>query len=231
MLLLWDIDGTLLTTARAGIYAWEGALHEVAGVRAELSGFDTAGHPDHLIARRLLADVAGTEASEGALGHLVRCYEDLLPAALSRRQGTVLPNVREILEHLEGSSAVRSMLLTGNTRRGAAAKLVHYGLDRFFEDGAFSDAPCEREQIARAAMELAHASGWVAANGAVVVIGDTPHDVRCGRVAGAHTLAVATGTYSVEELRRHRPWRVLPALPPPPEFLRLLSEAEVPSGV
>jgi phosphoglycolate phosphatase-like HAD superfamily hydrolase len=122
------------------------------------------------------------------------------------------------------------MLLTGNTRRGAAAKLAHYGLDRFFEGGAFSDAPCEREQIARAAMELAHASGWVPANGAVV-IGDTPHDVRCGRAAGARTLAVATGAYGVEELRGHGAWLVLPELPPPAEFLRLLSEAEVPSGV
>lgn len=230
MLLLWDIDGTLLTTARAGIYAWEDALHEVAGVRAELSGFDTAGHPDHLIARRLLADVAGTESSDEAVARLVRRYEDLLPAALPRRQGRVLPNVREILEHLEGNAAMRSMLLTGNTRRGAAAKLVHYGLYRFFEGGAFSDAPCEREQIARAAMELARASGWVPANGAVV-IGDTPHDVRCGRVAGARTLAVATGAYGVEELRRHRPWLVLPELPPPVEFLRFLSDAEVPSGV
>jgi phosphoglycolate phosphatase-like HAD superfamily hydrolase len=230
MLLLWDIDGTLLTTGRAGIFAWEDALHEVAGVRADLSGFDTAGHPDHLIARRLLADVAGTEDSDELVARLVRRYEDLLPAALPRRQGMVLPNVREILEHLDGHSAVRSMLLTGNTRRGAAAKLAHYGLDRFFEGGAFSDAPCEREQIARDAMELARASGWLSANGAVV-IGDTPHDVRCGSVAGARTLAVATGAYGVEELRRHRPWLVLPELPPPVEFLRLLSETEVPSGV
>ena len=230
MLLLWDIDGTLLTTGRAGIYAWEDALHEVAGVRADLSEFDTAGHPDHLIARRLLADVAGAESSDEVVARLVRCYEDLLPAALPRRQGRVLPNVREILEHLEGNPAVRSMLLTGNTRRGAAAKLVHYGLDRFFEGGAFSDAPCEREQIARAAMGQARAAGWVPASGAMV-IGDTPHDVRSGRAVGVRTLAVATGGYGVEELRRDRPWLVLPELPPPAEFLRLLHDAEVPSGV
>ncbi len=64
MLLFWDIDGTLLTTGRAGVFAWEDALHEVAGVRADLSEFDTAGHPDFLIAARLFIDIAGVAAPE-----------------------------------------------------------------------------------------------------------------------------------------------------------------------
>lgn len=228
MLLLWDIDGTLLTTARAGIHAWEDALHEVTGGRADLAGFDTAGHPDHMIAERLLEDVAGVEVTGPLTERLVRRYEDLLPEALQRRQGRVLPNVREILERVSRLPSFRSMLLTGNTRRGAAAKLAHYGLDRFFADGAFSDAPCEREAIARAALERARTSGWLGPGGAVV-IGDTPHDVRCGRAAGVPTLAVATGGYGVEELARHEPWLVLPELPPADEFLRLLREVEVPS--
>ncbi len=160
----------------------------------------------------------------------MRRYEDLLPAALRRRQGKVLPNVREILEQLEGDPSVRSMLLTGNTRRGAAAKLAYYGLDRFFNDGAFSEGAYDRDQIARTALERARESGWNGAAGAVV-IGDTPHDVRSGRIVGARTLAVATGGYDVEQLRQHEPWLVLPELPAPDEFLRLLSGAEVASDV
>jgi len=230
MLLLWDIDGTLLTTARAGIYAWQDALYEVAGVRADLAEFDTAGHPDHMIARRLLEGVARVEATGPLTERLVRRYEDLLPEALKRRQGRVLPNVLEILERISLLPSFRSMLLTGNTRRGAAAKLAHYGLDRFFADGAFSDAPCEREAIARAALDRARASGWLKA-GDAVVIGDTPHDVRCGRAAGVRTLAVATGGYGVEELARQEPWLVLPELPPADEFLRLLRGVEVPTDV
>jgi phosphoglycolate phosphatase-like HAD superfamily hydrolase len=230
MLLFWDIDGTLLTTGRAGIFAWEDALHEVAGVRADLSAFDTAGHPDFLIAARLFIDMAGAAAPDDQVERLVRRYEDLLPAALRRRQGSVLPNVREILEQLEGHPSVRSMLLTGNTRRGAAAKLAYYGLDRFFDDGAFSEGPYDRDQIARTAIERARASGWTPESGALV-IGDTPHDVRSGRIAGARTLAVATGAYGVDQLRQHQPWLVLAELPPPDEFLRLLSGAEVSSDV
>jgi phosphoglycolate phosphatase-like HAD superfamily hydrolase len=230
MLLLWDIDGTLLTTARAGIHAWEDALDQVTGVCADLAGFDTAGYLDHMIARRLLEDVAGVAVTDSIIERLVRRYEDHLPEALGRRQGRVLPNVREILECVSRLPSFRSMLLTGNTRRGAAAKLAHYGLDRFFEDGAFSDAACEREAIARVALDRARASGWLAPGGAVV-IGDTPHDVRCGRAVGVRTLAVATGGYGVEELARHEPWLVLPELPPVEEFLRLLRGVEVPSDV
>ena len=64
--------------------------------------------------------------------------------------------------------------------------------------------------------------------GHVTIIGDTPHDIRCGRLVGARTLAVATGGYDVAELERHEPWLVLPQLPPPDEFLRLVTAAEVP---
>lgn len=228
MILFWDIDGTLLTTARAGIHAWEDALAEVAGSRADLSGFDTAGVPDHQIAQRLLREVGGAPDAPGQVDRLVGRYEDLLPAALGRRQGRVLPNVREILERIERQPELRSRLLTGNTRRGAEAKLRHYGLDRFFRDGgAFSDRLCQRDDIALAAVEAARVDGWTPAAGAVV-IGDTPHDIRCGRLVGARTLAVATGGYDVAELERHEPWRVLPQLPPPDEFLRLVTAAEVP---
>ena len=231
MLLLWDIDGTLLTTARSGIGAWEEALHELTGVRTDLSTFDTAGHPDYLIAGRLLTERAGTDSAGALVASLVRRYEQLLPAALRRREGGVLPNVRSILEHLESQPSVRSMLLTGNTRRGAAAKLAHYGLDRFFEEGAFSDAPCERGEIARAAMAVARARGWASEGSGVVVIGDTPHDVHCGRSIGARTIAVATGAYDAAALRRHQPWLVLQQLPPAEAFLRLISGAEVPTDV
>jgi phosphoglycolate phosphatase len=228
IILFWDIDGTLLTTARAGIYAWEDALAEVAGQRTDLSGFDTAGVPDHQIARRLLREIAQAPDDPAPVALLVRRYEDLLPAALGRRQGRVLPNVREILQQIDSRPDLRSRLLTGNTRRGAEAKLRHYGLDRFFrEGGAFSDRLCQRDDIARAAVEAVRVDGWTPAAGAVV-IGDTPHDIRCGRAAEARTIAVATGGYDMAALERHDPWLVLPELPPPDEFLRLVTGAEVP---
>lgn len=224
LVLFWDIDGTLLTTARAGIHAWEDALAEIGGTRRDLSAFDTAGHPDHAIARRLLTEEAKVaDPPRSLVEPLVRRYEDLLPAALHRRTGRVLPNVREILERLESESDVRSLLLTGNTRRGARAKLVHYGLDRFFAGGAFSDDAGDRDGIARAAIAALPELGVLPRH--AVVIGDTPHDVRSGRAIGATTLGVATGGYGAEALRESGAAIVVEALPGPEAFLLLLRNA------
>jgi len=137
----------------------------------------------------------------------------------------VLPNVREILEHLSGRQDVRSYLLTGNTRAGARAKLTHYDLIRFLPDGAFAEDTGDRASIARRALDLARRAGAIA-EGGVFVIGDTPHDIDCATAIGARTIAVATGGYTIEELEAHRPWRVFNELPPPDEFLRLIDESE-----
>ena len=228
MLVFWDIDGTLLTTGRAGIFAWQEALADVAGIEADLWDFDTAGHPDFGIADRLLRQVAGVaDPDPGLILRLVEGYEARLPAALGRREGRVLPNVREILEALAREPQAASMLLTGNTRRGGRAKLEHYGLAEFFREGGFSDGALDRSAIARVALERARASGTGAEAAGVFVVGDTPHDVRCAESIRAKAIAVATGTYGAEALEAGGAWRVFPQLPPASEFLALLQEREV----
>jgi phosphoglycolate phosphatase-like HAD superfamily hydrolase len=135
-----------------------------------------------------------------------------------------MPNVREILEHLEQHHPdVRSYLLTGNTRTGATAKLIHYDLIHFFPDGAFAEDTGDRSSIAARALALARRAGPVA-DGGLFVIGDTPHDIDCASSIGARTIAVATGGYSLEELEAHKPWRVFAELPPPSEFMQLLRQ-------
>ena len=222
-LVFWDIDGTLLTTGRAGIFAWQEALHEVAGVEVDLWSFDTAGHPDFGIARRLLSEFGGhTEPEPAAVRRLVQRYEDRLPEALHRRVGHVMPNVPEILTALARTPGVCSSLLTGNTRRGALAKLEHYGLSEFLSDGAFSELGGDRNTIARAALEHAAAHGCSPEPGGVLVVGDTPHDVRCADSIGARAVAVATGAYDIAPLAAVGAWRVYSQLPPPAQFLSLL---------
>jgi len=232
MLVFWDIDGTLLTTGRAGIFAWEDAFKEITGIGVDLDRFDTAGHPDHGIGRRLLQEFAGiAEPEERQVADLVQRYEDLLPRSLHRRTGQVLPNVRGILECLAGEQGACSSLLTGNTERGARAKLAHYGLLHFFRGGGFSDRDGDRVAIARAALARATASGCAVRPDRVYVVGDTPHDVRCGSAIGARTIAVATGRHTVAELAAAAPWRTLAQLPEPRDFLSILREAEVPADV
>ncbi|HWT26234.1 MAG TPA: haloacid dehalogenase-like hydrolase, partial [Solirubrobacteraceae bacterium] len=180
----WDIDGTLLLTARAGVFALEEASEEVLGTRVDLSSMRTAGLTDYEIAQTICR-AEGIEDARAPMA-LLAAYERLLPDRLGWRKGEVLPNVRENLEALARRDDVVNMLLTGNVAGGAEAKLRHYGLWEFFgAGGAFSTEGCDRPGIARRARELAAEHGGEVPPGErMVVIGDTPHDVRCGQAIG-----------------------------------------------
>jgi phosphoglycolate phosphatase len=223
--LFWDIDGTLLTTARAGIFAWEEAADEVLGGAHDFSQLETAGLTDFEIA----VLIAGEDRRDDTVP-LLRAYEAAVPGSLDRRRGHVMPNVRENLEVLAARDDVVSMLLTGNVEGGARAKLAHYGLLEFFEKtgGAFCVEGSDRPSIARRALELAASNGGEVPDGSrVVVIGDTPHDVSCGKAIGARTLAVATGGYAFEDLEAAGADVTLELLPPPGDFLALLSNSRL----
>jgi phosphoglycolate phosphatase len=221
--LFWDIDGTLLTTGMAGVPAWEKAVREVVGHDFQLSKFRVAGLTDYQIAVRTF-EMLGVEADDETIRRMVLRYEELLPEWLPTKKGYVLPNVREILEMLEARADVRSYLLTGNTRGGARAKLTHYGLFKYFSDGAFAEDASDRSAIAARALELARRAGPVFDH-AVFVVGDTPYDIHCGNAIGARTVAVATGGYSIDELESHGPWRAFTELPPADEFIQLIDKA------
>ena len=219
-ILFWDIDGTLLTTGKAGVPAWEQAVRETTGKDFQLSSIRVPGLTDYQIAVRTF-DMLGVRTTDDLLKRMVTRYENLLPSTLPLKQGRVLPNVREILEALRPRHDVRSYLLTGNTRAGARAKLTHYDLFKYFPDGAFAQDQGTRASIATRAVDLARRSGPVL-DDRFFVIGDTPHDIEAANAIGARTVAVATGGYSLEELSAHNAWRVMPELPTASEFMELL---------
>jgi phosphoglycolate phosphatase-like HAD superfamily hydrolase len=221
--LFWDIDGTLLTTNKGGVFAWDDAVKEITGRDFQLASMRIPGMTDYQIAVRTLESL-GLDPEHDLLERLVRRYESLLPASLPRKKGHVLRNVREILESLHGREDFRLYLLTGNTRGGAEAKLTHYGLWSFFPSGAFAEDSGARATIAARAMAMARQHGPVD-EADVFVVGDTPHDIECANAIGVRTIAVATGGYDVEELKPHNPWRLYSELPAPDEFLRLIESA------
>ncbi len=213
--LFWDLDGTLLTTARAGVFALEAALQDVRGVEVDLQQLVTSGLTDAEVAAAALEE-AGVDADETLVAEFLRAYERHLPECLTRRNGHVMPNVREVLDDLAGLADVRSLLLTGNTPDGARAKLGHYGLLGYFQDGAFCLGPGARTEIAQRATALAPDAD------VRYVIGDTPQDVAAGKAIDARTIAVATGSYTEEQLGAHDPWTVLERIPEPPRFRELI---------
>jgi phosphoglycolate phosphatase len=220
--LFWDIGGTLLTTKRAGIFALEEATREVCGTAPDFARLDTAGLTDHEVAVLAITE-CGSEASPKVAAELLRAYERHLPERLTWRQGGALPGVVAILDAIADREDVISLLLTGNTAAGAKAKLEHYGLAGYFAGGAFCVNGDDRPTIAHRALGVAaeHAGGDVPPD-SIFVIGDTPHDIRCGQAIGARTVAVASGTYGLDELEKCDPWLALERLPDPDRFIELL---------
>jgi phosphoglycolate phosphatase-like HAD superfamily hydrolase len=219
--LFWDIDGTLLTTARAGIFALEDAAREVCGASPDFQALHTAGLTDAEVAA-LAIQTCGGEPSDELVDAFLRTYERRLPDSLHRRKGRVMPGIVAVLDHLAQRDDVTSLLLTGNTPGGARAKLAHYGLDGYFDGGAFCIDRSGRESIARRARDLAQQRLGELGNGKVYVIGDTAHDIRAGKAIGARTVAVGTGPVPFEELLACDPWLALEQLPDPGRFVEQL---------
>ena len=135
----------------------------------------------------------------------------------------IMPGVRRLLDALQSRDDVFLALLTGNYEKAARLKLEHFDLWRYFQCGAFADDAPDRNSLVPKAMERIHACGGPAASPAdVIVIGDTPHDVACARVAGARGVGVATGPFNVEQLRETGAETVFEDLSDTSAFLRLL---------
>jgi phosphoglycolate phosphatase-like HAD superfamily hydrolase len=220
VVLLWDLDGTLLTTGRAGVFALEEAARAVLGTDVDLQEMHTSGLTDAQIAELILD---GHPDAASQVDRFLDVYGEALPRHLPRRQGRVMPGVREVFEDLAGDDRVLSLLLTGNIRAGAQAKLRHYGLADVISEGGFCQGPGERALIAQAALRQAERRiGAAPDRRRTFVIGDTPRDVECARALGLRSIAVATGDYGLDELVGGGAWRAFERLPAPAAFRSLL---------
>lgn len=211
-ILYWDIDGTLLSTGRAGVPALEDGVEQAIGFRPSLNDMHTSGLTDRMIVRAVLADL-GHPPDEEAETAALEAYVAALPGRLTEKRGGVLPGVTELLDDLARRKDVVSLLLTGNMRGGAQAKLSAYGLAHYFDDGGFGDDGYDRVEIAQRLLERTAQRWGTKAAEAGVLIGDTPLDVSCGRALGIRVLAVATGVHPVAELEACGAWWVLGCVP------------------
>jgi phosphoglycolate phosphatase-like HAD superfamily hydrolase len=204
-LLLFDIDGTLIHAAGAGLRSLTLALAERFGIDDDLGDIEIAGMTDSSIVVSILNKHAIPATNENVAAFL-DTYVHFLSLELPRRAGLLLPGVLELLKKLKTRTHVVLALLTGNVSRGAQLKLEHYGVWHFFEFGAFADDHHDRNQLgpfARARAREKH--GYEFEASAIDVIGDTPRDIACGKAFGARTIAIATGSWPRAELAAHEP--------------------------
>ncbi len=204
-LVLFDIDGTLLWTDGAGRSAIGTALLAEMGTTGPIENFRFDGKTDPQIIRELLR-ASGNPHAESAAHVQAVCdrYVEMLEGELAsgKRVPHVFPGVWELLDLIERRDDAVLGLLTGNIAAGARLKLASVGMefDRF-RVGAFGSDAAERGELpAIAAARAAELVGEISTGEEIVIIGDTPADVTCGAEVGARAIAVATGSYRVDEL-------------------------------
>lgn len=198
-LLVFDIDGTLIRNTTAAKHAFENAVRAVIGDGAEIPSVPMAGRTDLAILADILASLRPAPAA--VQPHAVfGAYVPLLRDALRTDPGELCPGVDLLLPALGRRDDVWLALGTGNVEAGAWLKLAAQGIDGVFEIGGFGGLSHDRDVVIGAAIANARRHFDLRFS-RVVIVGDTPHDVRSAQANGAHCLAVATGRYDAAALR------------------------------
>jgi phosphoglycolate phosphatase-like HAD superfamily hydrolase len=214
-LALFDIDGTILTTVRK---AWESpfkdAMEAVFRAKGEPRSIDTSqyrpgGKTDTQIIYEILGHNGISEERVTELMPEIRTqYLSMLRAVVEARPDyiTLKPGVVELLEELHKRPEVLLGLLTGNFEEGARLKLGAHGLNGYFDFGAFGENARRRSELPQRALDAAQSKfGHKFSKKEIVIIGDTPNDIQCGSHLQVRTVAVATGPYTMEQLKIEKP--------------------------
>lgn len=206
-LVLFDIDGTLLWTDGAGRRSMEGALHEVFGTPGD-PAYRYDGKTDRQIARDQMRGAGFDDTRiDNDMDAVLNAYLSRLSGELARDKeaARMCIGVAPLLDALEAHERATLGLLTGNIADGAKHKLTAVGIDvkRFRVNAFGSDHELRPELPGIAKKRAREILGLDVAGDGIVIIGDTPADIHCGKSLGVRAIGVATGRYSVEELQSH----------------------------
>jgi phosphoglycolate phosphatase len=196
-LILFDVDLTLLASGGAGVRALNSAMLDIYGLQDAFAGVEFAGRTDRVISEEGLRR-SGIDPGPEAVSGLRSVYVRRLAGELASPGCTAraLTGAKRLLDALSTHPGAAAGLLTGNWKEGAFLKLAACGLDRYFTFGGFADDGYHRAELFPAALSKGERlKGRTFSPGRAWVVGDTPHDVACGRAWGARTLGVATGPY------------------------------------
>ncbi len=199
---LFDIDGTLITTGGGGAVAWRRAFEELHGTPLDIREVTESGMTDPEVGRVALRNILGRDPDRRELATAMAHYLRHLSDAIDESDGyRVMPGIEELVERLVDAGHLLG-LTTGNIEAAAHIKLARAGLNRFFSFGGYGSDSNERTELTRSALERGRfVSGNTLIESACISVGDTPRDVAAGHGAGIEVVGVATGNFTVEQLR------------------------------
>ena len=199
--ILFDIDGTLLVTGGAGAVAWQRAFLELYGVEANIEEHTHAGMTDPEIAEIVFREVIGRDGSAQERAEAIAGYLFHLQEAVDESAGyRIMPGIEELLPRLAGEGILLG-IVTGNIESAAHIKLARGNLNRFFAFGGYGSDSRDRVELTKKALERGESFGDPLRKDETIAVGDTPRDVLAGQGAGIQVVGVATGSYTVDELR------------------------------
>ncbi len=200
MLILFDIDGTLIDSGGAGTRSLNLAFRELFSIEDAFRDIQMAGKTDIQIMKEGL--LAHGISVDGNLPLIIEAYLKNLKREINNPWRHIKPGVKEFLERLSEMENIHLGLLTGNLEEGARIKLEPFDLNRYFPTGAFGSDDEDRNKLLPIAIErFRNLTGIEFTPEQCIVIGDTPRDVFCAKPYGARCIGVATGPYSIESLR------------------------------
>jgi phosphoglycolate phosphatase-like HAD superfamily hydrolase len=198
--ILFDIDGTLIDSGGAGSCSLDLAFEEIFSISNAFKDVSMAGKTDMQILREGLA-LHHIGHSNGTVPAFFETYLKHLRNNIDAGRGHIKPGVKKALEFLKSDDGCILGLLTGNIEEGARIKLRAFGLDSYFETGAFGSDSEDRNKLLPVALEKVQKRNSLSLGFRdCVVIGDTPRDVECAKPYGALAVAVATGPYPASVL-------------------------------
>jgi phosphoglycolate phosphatase-like HAD superfamily hydrolase len=200
--LLFDVDGTLISTGGASDRAWHRAFLELHGVDVNVPDFTGKGVPDPEVGLECFRGALGRDPSGEEMAKLMALRQRHLAEEVDESPGyRVMPGVLDLLDRLTADGRLVG-LITGNTEPAAHIKLARGGLNKYFSFGGYGSDANERVDVCRKALDRAeHAAAGELDRAGSIAIGDTPLDIEAGHGAGIRVVGVATGEYSTERLR------------------------------
>jgi len=210
ILLIWDIDGTLINCKGVGRKAMNEAFYKMYGITSGFDAVSMAGRLDERIVKDAM-QIHGVKEKD--LNAFYKAYGKALLGKMKEHQPHVLEGVTTILKETRGTGLVLNTIGTGNCEVGAQMKLEFTGLRKYMEFGSYGSDHDERWALIKEVIAKAHRiKGKAFDKNKIFVIGDTPRDILAGQKNNVKTIALETGNYSREDLKSYKPDHILPSL-------------------